>query len=154
MSAEEAHWVPLCTPPGRPAQQSSSSPASMLTLKVSRKRSAQGLLLWLSLHLQCLGVPLVFFSPHEGMHCWGDTPAERDPTLVCGWYSSLGVHHHSLLRKSWPLRVQSVTMLEQRVLWVNSLTFFPSMVKFPYWRVTNSSILKNMMSVLVIQIQD
>ena len=46
-------------------------------------------------------------------------------------------------RNSWPLRVQSATQFEQLVLQVNSLALSPSMAKFPYWRVTNSSIIFN-----------
>ena len=47
------------------------------------------------------------------------------------------------------LEVQSATLFEQLVLWANSFGHFPSMGKFPYWRVTNSSILEYMMSALL-----
>ena len=44
-------------------------------------------------------------------------------------------------RNSWDQRAQSATQLKQPVLWVYSFACFPSIVKLPWCRVINSSIL-------------
>ena len=70
--------------------------------------------------LQCSGAPLVLFSPHGG-----------------------SVVEQKLQQKETPLLFVGST--QAWAFWVNSFTCSPSMAKFPYWRVTNSSILENTM---------
>ena len=127
--------------PSRLSRQSLVSP-HLWTQKWSEQWGVQGPSLWLSLPVLLRSTFGILFHSWR-LHCGEGAPAERDPTIVCRHYSSLGVLFLAHWEKSWPLRVLLATLLEERVLLANSFTHYPSLAKFPYWRVTNAFMLYN-----------
>ena len=143
------HWEPPHTLSSKPVLQFLMS-LHLWTLKGSRWRGALKPSLWPSQVAVLWSAFSVLFSSWR-LHCGGGAPAERVPTLVLGSTQAWVFSSQFIEKRLTPEGLISDSVRTASPL-ANSFTHSPSMAKFPYWRVTNSSILEYTMSILVILI--